>query len=329
MKKILVTGASGFIGQHLIDQLLKKEVKVQALVRDQSYNSQWPSEVTIVHGDICDKNKMHGVSRGCDTIYHLAGKAHALSEIKADEKEYFAINVEGTRNVLEGAQINNVQRFVFFSSVLVFPSSMTECLDESYPAQPETIYGKTKLEAEKLVIEYGKNTNQHTVCLRLPLVYGPGNKGNLFRMISAIDKNRFPPLPHIDNHRSMVHVMNVVDAAVLAATSNSAKGQCYIVSDEIAYNTRELYEMLCHKLGKTVPSWHVPIIFLKTLGKIGDLVGRIHGKRFLFDTVALKKLTESGWYSSDKISQELAFSPSNNLENSLEELIDWYRKLKK
>ena len=176
------------------------------------------------------------------------------------------------------------------------------------------------------MLDYGKRTGLQVACLRLPLVYGPGNKGNLFRMISAIDRGLFPALPDLGNRRSMVHVSNVVDAAILAAINPAANGQCYIVTDARAYSTRELYEMICQGLGKRVPRRHIPVGALKALGRMGDAIGRIRGRRFLFDSDALEKLTGSAWYSSDKISCELGYRPSITFEDALPEIIDGYRK---
>jgi len=124
----------------------------------------------------------------------------------------------------------------------------------------------------------------------------------------------------------MVHVTNVVEAALLAATSPAASGQCYIVTDGRAYSTGELYEPICRALGKPIPRWHVPLWMLKALGKAGDAIGQVSGKRFLFDSDALDKLIGSAWYSSDKLSRELGYRPAITFEDALSELIAWYRK---
>src|SRR2546426_7006349 len=160
---------------------------------------------------------MKEVAAGCDIVYTLAGKAHALKEVRGDEDVYRAINTEGTRHVLEGAVAIGARAFVLFSSVKAMGEGGSRCLDESFDGQPETPYGRSKLEAERAVLEIGRRTGIHVTCLRFPLVYGPGDKGNLFRMIAAIDRGVFPPLPELGNRRSMVHVVDAVRAAVLAA----------------------------------------------------------------------------------------------------------------
>ena len=329
MKRALVTGGTGFIGQHLVRRLVQKGYGVRVLMRTSaslrpSLRSAIPSVVELVEGDIRDAAKVKEATAGADPIFHLAGRAHILSEAAEDDAAYHAVNVEGTRNVLEGAIAGGVQRVIFFSSVKVFGEETRECLDETAPARPLTAYGRTKLEAETLVREYARATGGLGVSLRLPLVYGPGVKGNIYRMIWAIDHHLFPPFPDLQNRRSLVHVSNVVEAALLAASCAPASS-CYIVTDRLPYSTRKLYEMICRALRKQVPHWQMPIAALGILGRLGDLAGRITNRRFPIDSDSLDKLVGSAWYSSQRISRELGYVPTIDFEGALPELITQYR----
>ena len=331
MKRALVTGGSGFIGRHLIRRLIQERYQVRVLVRSSSlvppsFRSAMPS-VEWIEGDVRDAPKMKEATAAADVIFHLAGRTHALSEDGEDDAAYHAVNVEGTRNVLEGAVAGGVQRVIFFSSVKVFGEETGECLDETAPPQPLTAYGRTKLEAENLVREYARATGGLGVSLRLPLVYGPGVKGNIYRMIWAIDHHLFPPFPHLPNRRSLVHVSNVVAASLLAA-SCAPTSSCYIVTDRLPYSTRKLYEMICRGLGKQIPHWQMPLTALNIFGRLGDLAGRITKRRFPIDSDSLDKLVGSAWYSSQRISRELGYDPVVDLEGALPELIAGYRSQK-
>ena len=323
---MLVTGAAGFIGRHLVARLLRDGHAVRALVHEAARSGDWPSGVEVVAGEVRDAQAMKAAAAGCDGVFHLAGKVHALTEVRDDEEGYRAINTEGTRHIMEGAVAAGARRFVLFSSVKAMGEGGSRCLDESFDGPPETPYGRSKLEAERLTLEIGGRAGLHVACLRFPLVYGPGNKGNLYKMIAAIDRGMFLPLPEVGNRRSMVHVTDVVRAALLAADQSAANGRCYIVTDWRGYSTRELYELICRALGKPIPAWHVPLWMLTLSGGIGDAIGRVRGKRFLFDSDALEKLVGSAWYSSEKISRELGYRPTVTFSEALPELIAWYRK---
>lgn len=321
-----MTGGAGFIGQHLVERLLRDRLSVRVLLRREGASRpEWLPAVEVVTGDVRDPLAMKSAAAGCDTVIHLAGKAHVLTEVRGDEEEYRAVNAEGTRHVLEGAVAGGARSVVLFSSVKAMGEGGSRCLDESFDGPPETPYGRSKLAAERVVLDGGLQAGLHVVCLRLPLVYGPGNKGNLYRMMTVIDRGLFAPLPEVNNRRSMVHVSNVVEAAMLAATNPAANGQCYIVTDGRPYSTRELYEMICRGLGKRVPRWHVPVGLLKALARMGNAIGRIRGKPVLFDSDVLEKLIGSAWFSSEKISRELGYHPALSFEEALPELIAWYR----
>ena len=313
-KRIGVTGATGFIGHRLCAALKTRGAYVRAPGR-REVDGPWD---TFVRTDLT-QNVPANALQGVDTVFHLAGKAHALSETRQDEEEYFRINTEGTCKLLEASRTVGVRRFVFFSSIKTMGEGGEECLDESAKCEPETPYGKSKLEAERLVLEGGYVPEP--VVLRLSMVYGPTRKGNLPRMIEAVRKGRFPQLPETGNKRSMVHVNDVVSAAILAAERFEAAGQTYIVTDGTPYSTRQIYEWICEALGKPVPGWHVSLPVLKALARAGDGVGRLRGRRFIFDSDALEKLVGSAYYSSGKIGRELGFAPKYHLRDSLPEII--------
>ena len=262
---------------------------------------------------------------GIDTIFHLAGKAHSLSEVAEDASEYRRINVGGTDAVLRMAANSALSRLVFFSSVKAMGDDGGDCLDEGWDVAPTTPYGMSKLESERLLFAAGRNSGIHVSALRLPLVYGRGVKGNLWKMLNAIERGRFPPLPEMNNKRSLVHVDDVVSAALLAAESPRANGQVYIVTDGHPYSTDEMYRMMRDALGKPARAWTVPLAVLRIVAGLGDMIGRLRGRRFVFDSDAYRKLLGSAWYSSGKIERELGFQATRGLRDGVEEMVEEFR----
>lgn len=314
MKRAFITGASGFIGHALCAQLFEQGWHLRVLLR-QNLKGPWHESVI---GDL-DSSLPGDLLEDIDVVFHLAGKVHALSENKQDIGEYFRINTAGSLKMLEAARDAGVSRFVFFSSVKAMGEGGPDCLDEDSPCLPETPYGKSKLEAEHLVLE--GNYVPEPVILRLSMVYGPSMKGNLPRMVEAVAKGRFPPIPDFGNKRSMVHVDDVVQAALLAAVKIEAAGQIYIVTDGQPCSTREMYEWICKVLGKTAPNWYIPSVIFRGLAIAGDVLGKMRGRRFMFDTDTWHKLAGSTWYSSQKMETELGFHPNHHLRESLPDII--------
>lgn len=323
--KVLVTGGSGFIGRHLTTRLVADGHVVRSLVRNAQSRPVRHAGVEVIQGDVRDAHQMTMAAAGVDAIVHLAAKVHEVFEIADEAGDHTATNVEGTRHVLEAATSGAVRVVVFFSSVKAMGECTDGCQDESGLALPTTLYGKSKLAAEDLVFDWGRQAGHHSTCLRLCAVYGVGNRGNLARLIAAIEQGCFPPLPEFGNRRSFVHVADVVDAALLALEKSAAGARCYIVAEDQSYSTRELYALIVRALGRSVPHWHVPRTAFRALALAGDMIGRMRGRRFLFDSDALEKLTLSAWYSAAKITRELGWRPSRRLETSLDELVRSHR----
>ncbi|MBF0381997.1 MAG: NAD-dependent epimerase/dehydratase family protein [Magnetococcales bacterium] len=310
-KRVLVTGANGFIGRRLCQKLQEEGSIVRAFLR-REISGPWDE---VVLGDLTAPSLPQGMMTGIDGLYHLAGKAHALAETVKEESQYETVNVAGTKALLKEAQNAKVGFFIFFSSVKSMGDGGDEVLTESCQIPPQTPYGISKLAAEKLVFSAEKIP--HRVILRPTMVYGPDNPGNLEKMILAIKGGYFPPFPNITNHRSMLHVDDLVQAAILAANQKRAHNQIYIVSDGEGYSTRQLYIWMCAALQKQLPIWSVPLPILKLLAIVGDGIGFVQKKRFMFNSDALAKLTDSAIYSSEKIKKELGFKPKWNLKMAL------------
>lgn len=313
MRYVLVTGAQGFIGSVLCESLRKRGIRVRTL------NHRSPPETADSYQmDLAIDDCPAGLCDGIDTVFHLAGKAHAVAE-SPQLQQYKLINTDGTRKLLEAAKQAGVKRFVFFSSVMAVGNSEPLPMDETAAEQADGCYGQSKYEAEQLVLHGGYIP--HPVVIRPCMVYGETRKGNLPRMINAMRRGVFPPLPETQNRRSMVHVNDVVTAALLAAEKSEAAGQIYIVSDGQQYSTRQLYDWIRAAIGKPAISWAIPYCLFALLANIGDLIGAMIGRRFPFDTTALGKLTGSAWYSSAKIERELGFRPQYNLKQSLPAIV--------
>ena len=324
---VLVTGANGFIGQHLVHSLEEYGIKVNALDK-YAKELKTISKVNIFEGDIFNEELLKKALNDVEIVFHLVAKTHNSSNIKKNIEDYFKINVEGTRNLLNSCIGSKVKHFVFFSSIKTMTEESENTLDETFIPNPTTPYGESKLMAEKLVADAGKKYGFKTTSIRLSLVYGPGNKGNIYKMIESVDKGRFIMIGRGENKRSMVYVENVVDAAFAIVGQEQANGKVFIVTDGIEYTVKELYEVIAKGLGKRPLRFYVPVGIARGLAWIGDIVGHIARKPLSFNSGALGKLTNSLTFSSRKIQEEIGFNMKYNLYNSIDETIRSYKERK-
>ena len=288
MTSVLVTGARGFLGSALVNDFLESGYDVRALVRNPAPPS-YRKAVDIVVGDIRDPQCAKQASAGCDTIVHLAGQAHALDDDHVSDQDYQSVNVDGTKHLLDGAVAGGVRTFIFASSVKVFGETTTGSVDESEPPAPQSPYARSKWMAEQLVASYAKGSLS-TLSLRLPLVYGPTEKGNLYRMIAAIDRGKFPPLPHVQAVRSMLHVKNFVLAVRAVLQSAGFLKPMYVATDAKPYSITEVYDLLRRGLGLPPPLSRVPLWALSVGGHCGDIAQALLGKTAPLSSATLEKL---------------------------------------
>ena len=324
---VLVAGATGFVGRKLVNALCPRKMPVFALARDLSkVRTLWPQgDITGRRGDIAKPETLNDVCAGIRSVFHLASRADEARSNETDES-HWRVTVDGTRYLLEAAAHSGVKRFINVSSVKAMGEGGEDCLDETSSATPESSYGRAKLEAERLVLEAGRKHGMHVCNLRLPLVYGRDNRGNIWRMIAAIDRGRFPPLPETNNKRSMVHVDDVIQALLLAAENPAAGGQTYIVTDGRVYSTHQIYAAIRKALGRPGSRWTIPVSLLRAAARMGDMIGKMSGRGFIFDSDVLHKLVGSAWYSCRKIEAGLGYRPTRFLEDGLREMVDEYKR---
>lgn len=310
---VLITGGSGFIGSRLHASLGADGLTCRLLMR---ITQTIPGNVV---GDLLDHASLREACRDIDSVMHCAGYAHVFSA--ADPKIHWRVNCEGTRNLLQAAGEAGVRRFVFLSSVKAMAEPGDACVDEDWPGEPATPYGRAKRAAEEAVLEMGAKYGMHVVNLRLAMVYGRGGRGNLERMARGIRAGWFPPLPETGNRRSLVHVDDVVAAMCLVAQASAANGRTYIVADPKAYSGREIYDAIRAAVGRAPAHWRVPASLLRCGGRLGDGLGRFAGRTLPLNSEVAERLLGSACYSPARIERELGWRAGIGLDEGVREML--------
>lgn len=323
---ILVTGATGKVGRRLVAELLQTGHRVAIVTRSaDAAQTLWPRPGPEIRAaDLTDPSSLGSVCDGIDTLFHLASYSPRPDEPDIYEaSSHWPVTAEGTANLMARVGQSGIRRVVYLSSIKAMgdgTGALGRPADESVAPEPDSLYGRAKLAAERSVLELGRTTGRHTAVLRLPMVYGLGDSGNIARMVKAVAAGRFPPWPRIENHRAAIHVEDAVAAAVLVAGRPEAAGEVYLVTDGRDYSTRWLYEQSLIALGRPVPRWTVPLPVLRLAAGIGTLGERLTRRRMPLTLDGLGKLTGDAWFSSAKLEQALGFRARHTLDTEIPRL---------
>jgi len=295
--KVLITGATGFVGRALVTELLIQQANIVVGVRE--FSTKLPKEVKQqVVGDLLENTNWLDTIRDIDVIVHAAARVHVMNDNVLDPlAEFRMVNVDGTVNLARQAMKSGVKRFVFISSIKV-NGEMTK------PGQPFTAndninvtdpYGLSKYEAEQALLALTKDSEMDIVIVRPPLIYGRDVKANFQAMIRWVAKGIPLPLALANNKRSFIAIDNMVDFIICCINHPNVKNEVFLVSDGQDISIAELLQKIARALNKKSRLFPVPICFMtilmKAIGK-GDVSDRLFGYLQVDSSKAEKVL---GW----------------------------------
>lgn len=269
MKKILITGATGFIGQNLLHKLV--ELNFSVCIAARSFN---PFPINNIHksfsiDDVGPETNWRDSLDKVDCIIHCAGKSHDMNKRKNSEI-YRMVNTEGTKRLAQQAAELGVKRLVFLSSIKVNGESTgklhkNNTFTYNDTPDPKDAYSISKLEAEKELWKISNTTGLEVVVVRLPLVYGLGAKGNLFRLMKLINSGIPLPFKLINNQRSLIGIDNLIDILVRCIDHPNAKNKTFLVSDGEDISTPNLIRSIAAEMNLPTRLFPFPLILLKLL----------------------------------------------------------------
>jgi nucleoside-diphosphate-sugar epimerase len=317
MNRVLVTGATGFVGRHLCGALAAAGLKVRAAARHPvSCVAGADAFESCLIPDIGPSTDWTEALDRVDMVVHLAARAHMLENGKPKNLEAFrSVNVEGTRSLARASIRAGIRRLVLLSSVKAMGEETPDggCFTEESRCRPEDPYGISKWEAEEALREIAAGGSLEVVILRVPLIYGPRVEANFLRLLKAIDRGVPLPLGLARNRRSLLFVGNLTDAIRLCLDHAAAGNMVLLVADEESISTLELVRRLGKFLGCRPRIFPVPVPLLRMAGR---LLGR---------TDDVRRLTGSLLVSTDKIRRLLNWRPPYTAVDGLRRTAFWYR----
>ena len=320
MKKVLVTGADGFVGRHLCLRLAQSGWDVHAAVRAGKPHPELGKHATIRPvADITDEAAWNRLLPGSEVVIHLAARVHVIKETAADAgAEYHRINTDGTTALAHAAVIHGVKRFVYLSTVKVHgehtvstPFSET---DEPAPHQP---YPASKWAAERALAEISTGTTMGMTILRPPLIYGPGVKGNFLRLINLIYRGIPLPLASVNNSRSFLYVGNLISAIESSISTPSPRAETFLISDGHDLSTPQLIRKIAAAMGVRARLLRCPLPVLLALSTMAGKSGE------------MKRMVESLSVDCSHIKMQLQWAPPFTLEQGLGDTMRWFLDTRK
>ena len=318
----MLIGGSGFVGSYLCHSLLEEGYNIIVFdsVEEKNKNSQY----TYKHGSILDEGILIESMQGIDLIIHLAAKHRFFG---VSEKEYYMVNEQGTRNVLSAMEKMKVNRLVFFSTVAIY-GDVQDYTTESTPPQPNNHYGKSKLAAEMAVREWvEQNKARSAIVIRPTVIFGPHNKGNVYRLIRQIYYKGYIPIGTGNNVKSVVYVENLVDATLYLIKQNLSGFEVFNYADEPHLAYSEFVRLIYQYLGIKYPVFNLPYKPMLITASVVDKIIRLLRIEFSL-YAAIQKINKTTHHKAERL-REMGFVQKYTIEGGLKKMVQWYLTDKK
>ena len=334
MKKILVTGGTGFIGSHLIDELVRKGKEVKCLVlnhdpilkeenKKRARNLE-KKGVEIFYGDLTKKETLKGLLKDVEEIYHSAAIGRPMP---LPIEKFFKVNVEGTKNLFNEIlkYKKQIKKIIYISSISVLGFSRNrKPLTENSPYMPVSVYGESKKDAEIFVLNFCKKNKLPCVIVRPPMVYGPRDYQFLV-LFKSINTGFFPLLKKGKAKIEFLYVKNLVNALLLAKKGiKMNKIEIYNITDGKTYTTGQVFKEIAKQLNKKLLP--IPKPLFKIIALITSSIYKLIGKQPIFHTGTAEWMSNDNPVSCEKAKTELNYRNKIILNKAISETIQWYKR---
>jgi dihydroflavonol-4-reductase len=321
--KTLVTGATGFVGGHLVEHLVARHDEVRCFVRstsDTRWLSRLPVEITV--GDFFDEESLQHALSGVQILYHAAGVTKTR-----DKQEYWRANCDATRRLLEATlkYAKSIERFVHISTqAVVGPSYNGTPIDEKTVPHPIDVYGRSKKAAEEACLEFAGKLP--ITIIRPAAVYGPRDH-DVFVLFKWLDRGILPIIGSEHKRFALIHARDLAEGILASVEHEHAVGQTYLLANQDCPSWGEFYSVATQAVGKRLIKWRIPNFSIYLVAAAAEPLSLITGRAALFSFEKAKELTQGNW-SCDvgKAKRELEFEAKTSVLEGMRATMEWYRK---
>jgi len=316
---VFVTGASGFIGSHLLHHLISRGWSVRCLLHRRHIPPLLECET--IWGDVTDYSSIRSAIRGSDLLFHLAA---ALGSKPIRKETLLKINLIGTENVLRAAREAGVKRIIHFSSAGVLGRvPRGEKASEDYPLQPQTPYDWSKTEGERMALRFAQN-GISVVILRPGWVYGPADR-RTFKLIQAIFRKRFILVTRGQTEQTPIYIDDLIQGVLLCA-EKGRQGEIYHLAGEEALSVKAMVQAIAASVNRKIPRLSFPELPVKTAAWVADKIFSVLRKESPLSSEKLAFFIHPKPLSIQKSRKELGFSPSVGFKKGIAQSVSWYRE---
>jgi nucleoside-diphosphate-sugar epimerase len=328
-RRVLVTGANGFVGSSVCDHLVSAGFDVVGVVRnnvDISADNRW-----ICQDDLEGNPE---IFKTFHAVIHLAARVHIFTESSSNTcKEYERVNRDMTLDLAKKCIAAGVEKFLFTSSISIFGRFVKGVIDPMREPAPDDHYGVSKWEAEQNLVKlFSEQDRSQCIIFRLPMIYGPKNKGNMLHLLKAASLRLPLPLELTIGKRSIAYIRNVCDAmgvVIQDKKKERPKVQTFFINDGHDLTSGELYELIFQVYWSKRGLIPVPTLWLKYLGHLGSTLERIFSARIFINKKVIARLLNESRFSSELFSQEYDWTPPYEPKQGIAETVEWYRGQRK
>jgi nucleoside-diphosphate-sugar epimerase len=278
--------------------------------------------VELVEGDITQPATLEGIADGCQVVYHLSAEGHVSAISDEAFQRFVRVNVEGTRNLLDECAKRDIERFVHFSSTAAMGLIREPVVDETCEPQPVTPYQKSKLESERAAMACHEDGRVPVLVLRPCMIYGVGGTGEFAKWVRLMRRGVFPRVGLGRNLTPLVHVFDVVQAALLAG-ERGRPGETYLVTGPRSYPLAELRKLILAACGVRRPYWYVPTWFMYGSAWMLERLAGLTGKAPIVTTRNIANTVYDRVFSIEKARAELGYEPKIAVEDGIPETVRW------
>ena len=318
--RVLVTGATGFLGSEIVHQATTAGMQVRATARRAA---PLASGIDYCSADILDLDRMRGIMDGMTCVIHAAGLAHIFDTSQASVAPFTMVNEFGTANVARAAVMAGVQHLIVVSSVSVYGAHTPAVCDESSACRPEGAYAASKWHAELRAIEATGDTDTSLTILRMATVYGEGDPGNIYRLMRAIDRGRFVWIGDGRNRKSLIHRQDAARACVMAVQQSAARAQSFVVTAPTC-TMHDIVSAIADALGRKVSPIKIPAAWAKAIAVASDHVGHWLRIPLPLTSDLVERFIGENVYSGAKVTRCIGFTPQVHLTAGIRREVQWY-----